>query len=119
MPSRPVSEGGGSELAGHTLYANCGGASFTARAAARVMSQQGIWNGRELVRRAAFRQVVTSAGMPKSVAHHHTFEDGSSAYEATINWLSRGLPKVRSRTELPPCGCNVQTGIRRYLMTLV
>ncbi len=55
------------ELDGLNLYANWGGASFTARAAARVgqlMMQQGMWNGRELVRRSAVKEVATYAGMP-------------------------------------------------------
>ena len=42
------------EVDGLQLYANWGGASFTARAAARVgqlMMLQGMWNGRELIRR--------------------------------------------------------------------
>ena len=60
--------GQGYQVDGLTLYANWGGASFTARAAARVgqlMMLQGTWNGRELVRRDAVKQVVTYAGMPK------------------------------------------------------
>lgn len=63
-----IGYGRGYELDGLTLYANWGGASFTARAAALVgqlMMQQGTWNGRELVRRSAFQQVATYAGMPK------------------------------------------------------
>jgi CubicO group peptidase (beta-lactamase class C family) len=63
-----IGYGRGYELDGLTLYANWGGASFTARAAARVgqlMMQQGTWNGRDLVRRSAFQQMVTYAGTPK------------------------------------------------------
>ena len=58
----------GYELDGLKLYANWGGASFTARAAARIgqlMLQQGAWNGREIVRRSAVKQVTAYAGMPK------------------------------------------------------
>jgi CubicO group peptidase (beta-lactamase class C family) len=63
-----IGYGHGYELDGLTLYANWGGASFTARAAALVgqlMMQQGTWNGREVVRRSVFQQVVAYAGMPK------------------------------------------------------
>jgi CubicO group peptidase (beta-lactamase class C family) len=63
-----IGYGRGYEVDGMTLYANWGGASFTARAAARVgqlMMQQGTWQGRELVRRSAVKEVLTYAGMPK------------------------------------------------------
>ncbi len=63
-----IGYGHGYELDGLTLYANWGGAAFTARAAARVgqfLMQQGIWNGHELVRRGAVKEVATYAGMPK------------------------------------------------------
>jgi CubicO group peptidase (beta-lactamase class C family) len=63
-----IGYGRGYELHGLTLYANWGGAAFTARAAARVgqlMMLQGTWNGRELVHRSAVKEVVTYAGMPK------------------------------------------------------
>jgi CubicO group peptidase (beta-lactamase class C family) len=63
-----IGYGRGYELDGLTLYANWGGGNFTARAAARIgqlLMQQGVWNGRELARRSAVRQVVTYAGMPK------------------------------------------------------
>jgi CubicO group peptidase (beta-lactamase class C family) len=63
-----IGYGRGYELDGLTLYANWGGAAFTARAAARVgqlMMLQGTWSGRELVRRSAVKEVVTYAGMPK------------------------------------------------------
>ena len=60
--------GRGYEVDGLTLYANWGGASFTARAAARVgqlMMLGGKWNGRELVRRDAVKQAMSYAGLPK------------------------------------------------------
>lgn len=56
------------EVDGLKLYANWGGATFTARAAARIgqlMMLQGEWNGRELIRRAAVKQVLTDQGMPR------------------------------------------------------
>ena len=55
------------EMDGLKLYANWGGATFTARAAARIgqlMMLQGQWNGRELIRRAIVKQVLTDQGMP-------------------------------------------------------
>jgi CubicO group peptidase (beta-lactamase class C family) len=56
------------EVDGLELWANWGGASFTARAAARIgelMMMQGQWNGRELIRRAVVRQVLTDQHMPR------------------------------------------------------
>ena len=56
------------EVAGLHLYANWGGASFTARATARVaelMMQRGTWNGRELIRREAVQRVLTDQGLPR------------------------------------------------------
>ncbi len=53
---------------GLPLYANWGGGAFTARATARVgqlMMLQGLWNGRQLIRREAVQQALTYAGMPK------------------------------------------------------
>jgi CubicO group peptidase (beta-lactamase class C family) len=55
------------EVDGLKLYANWGGGSFTARAAARVgqlMMLQGRWNGRELIRRDVVRKSLTDQGMP-------------------------------------------------------
>jgi hypothetical protein len=75
-----IGYGRGYQLDGLTLYANWGGAAFTARAAARIgqlMLQQGIWDGHELVRRAAFKQVTTYAGMPKPSRDPDRFAPGS------------------------------------------
>lgn len=75
-----IGYGRGYQLDGLTLYANWGGATFTARAAARVgqfMMQQGIWNGRALVDRSAFQRVVTYAGMPKPPRTTDRFAPGS------------------------------------------
>lgn len=55
------------QVDGLKLYANWGGASFTARAAARVgqlMMLRGQWNGRELIRRDVVRQALTDQKMP-------------------------------------------------------
>ena len=55
------------ELDGLKLYANWGGATFTARAAARIgqlMMRQGQWNGRELIRREVVKQALTDQKMP-------------------------------------------------------
>ena len=55
------------EMDGLKLYANWGGASFTARAAARVgqlMMLQGEWHGHHLIRREVVKQVLTDQGMP-------------------------------------------------------
>jgi hypothetical protein len=56
------------EVDGLKLYANWGGANFTARAAARVgelMMLQGQWKGRELIRRDVVKQVLSDQGMPR------------------------------------------------------
>ena len=56
------------EVDGLKLYANWGGGSYTARAAARVaelMLLRGTWNGRELIRRASVDKTLTYAGLPK------------------------------------------------------
>ena len=70
VPERHWSIGYGQayEVDGLKLYANWGGATFTARAAARVgqlMMLQGRWNGRELIRRDVVKQVLTDQGMPR------------------------------------------------------
>ncbi len=69
VPERDWSIGYGQayQVDGLKLYANWGGASFTARAAARVgqlMMLRGQWHGRELIRRAVVKQVLTDQGMP-------------------------------------------------------
>jgi len=56
------------ELDGLKVYANWGGASFTARAAARIgqlMMLQGLWNGRDLIHRDVVKKVLTDQGMPR------------------------------------------------------
>src|SRR5260370_6179980 len=56
------------EVDGLQLYANWGGATFTARAAARLgqlMMLQGQWNGRELIRRDVVKKMLTDQGMPR------------------------------------------------------
>ncbi len=70
VPEREWSIGYGKayDVDGLKLYANWGGGSFTARAAARVgqlMMLQGEWNGRELIRRAVVKQMLTDQGMPR------------------------------------------------------
>lgn len=55
------------QLDGLPLVANWGGASFTARAVARIgqmMLQDGAWQGRQLISPAVVRQVAAPAGMP-------------------------------------------------------
>ncbi len=69
VPERDWSIGYGQayQVDGLKLYANWGGASFTARAAARVgqlMMLKGQWQGRELIRREVVKQVLTDQGMP-------------------------------------------------------
>jgi len=69
VPERDWSIGYGRayDVDGLKVYANWGGASFTARAAARVgqlMLLQGQWNGRELIRRDVVRKVLTDQEMP-------------------------------------------------------
>jgi CubicO group peptidase (beta-lactamase class C family) len=56
------------EVGGLQLYANWGGATFTARAAARIgelMMLQGQWNGRELIKRDVVKRVLTDQGLPR------------------------------------------------------
>ena len=70
VPDRQWSIGYGRayEVDGLKLYANWGGASFTARAAARIgqlMLRRGEWNGRELIRREVVKQILTDQGMPR------------------------------------------------------
>jgi CubicO group peptidase (beta-lactamase class C family) len=70
VPERAWSIGYGQayEVDGLKLYANWGGGSFTARAAARIgqlMMLRGQWNGRELIRREVVKQVLTDQGMPR------------------------------------------------------
>ena len=75
-----IGYGRGYEVDGLTLYANWGGAAFTARAAALVgqlMMQQGMWKGREIVRRSAVKEVTTYAGMPKPDRAADPFAPGS------------------------------------------
>jgi CubicO group peptidase (beta-lactamase class C family) len=65
---------------GLKLYANWGGAAFTARAAARVgqlVMQQGMWNGKELIRRSAVKEATTYAGMPKPDRTNDRYAPGS------------------------------------------
>jgi len=57
----------GYEVDGLKLYANWGGASFSARATARVaewMLRRGEWNGRQLVDAKLVDQMTRFAGMP-------------------------------------------------------
>jgi CubicO group peptidase (beta-lactamase class C family) len=70
VPERSWSIGYGREyeVDGLKLYANWGGASFTARAAARIgelMMLQGSWNGRKLMRREVVKEILTDQGMPR------------------------------------------------------
>ncbi len=70
VPERHWSIGYGRayEVDGLKLYANWGGATFTARAAARIgqlMMLQGQWNGRELIRREVVKKVLTDQGLPR------------------------------------------------------
>lgn len=57
------------EVDGLELYANWGGAAFTARALARIgqwMLQRGRWKGRQLVDAEWVTRAVSYAGMPKA-----------------------------------------------------
>src|SRR5450432_657931 len=70
VPERQWSIGYGRayEVDGLKLYANWGGATFTARAAARIgqlMMLRGQWSGRELIRREVVRKVFTDQGLPR------------------------------------------------------
>ncbi len=62
-----IGYGKGYEMDGLKLYANWGGASYTARAAARVgqlMLHKGKWNGRQLVESKWVDKMTAYAGMP-------------------------------------------------------
>jgi CubicO group peptidase (beta-lactamase class C family) len=70
VPERHWSIGYGTayQVDGLKLYANWGGASFTARAAARIgqlMMLQGQWNGRALIRRDVVGKVLADQGLPR------------------------------------------------------
>lgn len=55
------------QLDGLNLYANWGGGALTPRAAARIgelMMNSGVWEGRQLIRRAVVDQAVHYTGMP-------------------------------------------------------
>jgi CubicO group peptidase (beta-lactamase class C family) len=70
VPERDWSIGYGRayEVDGLKLYANWGGATFTARAAARIgrlMMLQGQWSGRELIRRDVAKKVLTDQELPR------------------------------------------------------
>ena len=65
---------------GLALWANWGGGSFTARAAARIgqwMMNGGEWEGRQLVTRATVKLATTYAGMPKPDRSEDAFAPGS------------------------------------------
>src|SRR5437016_1071532 len=70
VPERHWSVGYGRayEVDGLKLYANWGGATFTARAAARIgqlMMLRGQGNGRELIRRDVVKTMLTDQGLPR------------------------------------------------------
>jgi CubicO group peptidase (beta-lactamase class C family) len=68
------------DVDGLFLWANWGGGSFTARAAARIgqwMMYGGEWQGRQLVKRAAVKLATTYAGMPKPDRSEDAFAPGS------------------------------------------
>ena len=60
------------QVDGLDLYANWGGGSYTARAAARIgqlMMVRGAWEGRQLIRRDSVAKALAYAGMPKPARH--------------------------------------------------
>jgi CubicO group peptidase (beta-lactamase class C family) len=62
-----ISYGESYEVDGMTVYASWGGASFTARAAARIgqlMLSGGKWNGKELINAASVKQVISYMNTP-------------------------------------------------------
>src|SRR4051812_46982246 len=65
---------------GLSLWANWGGGSFTARAAARIgqwMMYGGEWDRRQLVKRATVKLATTYAGMPKPERSEDAYAPGS------------------------------------------
>jgi CubicO group peptidase (beta-lactamase class C family) len=88
VPERAWSIGYGRayEVDGWKLYANWGGGTFTARAAARIgqlMMLQGEWNGRQLIRREVVKQMVTDQGMPRPPR-----EPGDPAPASGLAWYT-------------------------------
>jgi len=68
------------DVDGLSLWANWGGASFTARATARIaqwIMLGGEWQHRQLVRKDAVRLATTYAGMPKPSRNPDAFAPGS------------------------------------------
>jgi CubicO group peptidase (beta-lactamase class C family) len=68
------------DVDGLALWANWGGGSFTARAAARIgqwMMHGGAWEGRQLVKRATVKLATTYAGMPKPPRGEDAFAPAS------------------------------------------
>jgi len=62
-----IGYGQGYDVDGLTLYANWGGAAFSARAVAsvgRLMLRKGDWDGTQLIRPEICEQVLSYAGMP-------------------------------------------------------
>jgi CubicO group peptidase (beta-lactamase class C family) len=75
-----IGYGKGYEVDGLKLYANWGGANYTARATARVgqlMLHHGRWNGRQLVDARWVDKMIVYAGMPVANRSHATSDAAS------------------------------------------
>jgi CubicO group peptidase (beta-lactamase class C family) len=85
------------ELDGLRLYANWGGGSFTARAAARVgllMMRGGRWNGRDLLRRGTVTQVLTDQRLPRPARSPSNPAPGSGlAWYVNTDGVWPGAPR--------------------------
>lgn len=89
------------EVDGLSLWANWGGASFTARATARVaewLMLGGEWEGRQLVRRDAVRRALSDAGMPRPSRDPDRFAPASGlAFYTNADGCGRRFRGTRSR----------------------
>lgn len=92
-----IGYGHGYAVDGLTLWANWGGAAFTARAAARIgrwIMLGGAWDGRQLVRKDTVKLATTYAGMPKPSRDPDAFAPASGlAWYTNADGVWPGVPR--------------------------
>jgi len=84
------------EVDGLRLYANWGGAAFTARATARVgrlMLRRGNWEGRQLIAPTWVDTAVSYAGVPMSIGADAITPKSGLAWWTNSHGLWCGLPR--------------------------
>jgi CubicO group peptidase (beta-lactamase class C family) len=85
------------DVDGLSLWANWGGANFTARATARVaqwLMLGGEWDGRQLVRKDAVKVAVAYAGMPKPPRDVDPYAPASGlAFYTNADGVWPGVPR--------------------------